>query len=83
MDPFQDAHRLELIDCADAAGHSDMAVRQIDVLLKRRPDDLELKKRRANILVRMHFEKSKDGVKRDDNTPSRYLAPKPKKGIRK
>ena len=83
MDPLQDAHRLELIDCADAAGHPDIAVRQIDVLLKRRPDDLELKKRRANILVRMHFEKSKEKPKREDNTPSRYLDSKQKKGKKK
>jgi tetratricopeptide (TPR) repeat protein len=73
LDPLHDAHRLELIDCADAAGHPDIAVRQIDVLLKRHPNDLELKKRRANILVRKHFEKVKSPSKRDDNTPSRYL----------
>jgi tetratricopeptide (TPR) repeat protein len=73
LDPLHDAHRLELIDCADAAGHPDIAVRQIDVLLKRHPDDLELKKRRANILVRMHFGKEKGKAERDDNTPSRYL----------
>ena len=73
LDPLHDAHRLELIDCADAAGHPDIAVRQIDVLLKRHPDDLELRKRRANILVRMHFGKEKGKAERDDNTPSRYL----------
>ncbi|MBR3820698.1 MAG: hypothetical protein IKJ37_03655 [Kiritimatiellae bacterium] len=73
MDPLQDAHRLELIDCADAAGHPDIAVRQIDVLLNRRPDDLELKKRKANILVRMHFDKAKSKPRKADNTPSRYL----------
>ena len=83
MDPLQDAHRLELIDCADAAGHPDIAVRQIDVLLKRRPDDLELKKRKANILVRMHFEKAKSKPKRDDNTPSRYLNEVKTKGKKK
>ena len=79
MDPLQDVHRLELVDCADAAGFPDIAVRQIDVLLKRRPDDLELKKRKANILVRMHFEKFKEKQQADDNTPSRYLEPKKKK----
>ena len=83
MDPLQDAHRLELIDCADAAGHPDIAVRQIDVLLKRRPDNLELKKRKANILVRMHFDKAKSKPKRDDNTPSRYLNELKTKGKRK
>jgi tetratricopeptide (TPR) repeat protein len=80
MDPLHDVHRIELIDCADAAGYSDIAVRNIDVLLKRRPDDLELKKRRANILVRMHLEKSERRKKRDSNTPSRYLNPRQKKG---
>ena len=83
MDPLQDAHRLELIDCADAAGHPDIAVRQIDVLLKRRPDDLELKKRKANILVRMHFDKAKSKPRKADNTPSRYLNEVKTKGKKK
>jgi tetratricopeptide (TPR) repeat protein len=80
MDPLQDVHRLEFVDCADAAGYPDIAVRQIDVLLKRHPDDLELKKRRANILVRMHFEKSRKKTRGENNTPSRYLDTKQKKG---
>ena len=83
MDPLMDAHRLELIDCADAAGHPDIAVRQIDVLLKRRPDDLELKKRRANILVRMHLERTKARQPKNDSTPSRYLDSPKAKGKRK
>lgn len=74
LDPLQDEHRLELIDCAEAGGHPDIAVRQIDVMLKRNPDDLELKKRRARILVQSYFDgKRKTGGEKDDNTPSRYL----------
>ena len=38
------------------------------------PDDLELKKRRARILVQSYFDgKRKTGGEKDDNTPSRYL----------
>ena len=74
LDPLQDEHRLELIDCAEAGGHPDIAVRQIDVMLKRNPDDLELKKRRARILVQSYFDgQRKTDGKRGDNTPSRYL----------
>lgn len=74
LDPLQDEHRLELIDCAEAGGHPDIAVRQIDVMLKRNPDDLELKKRRARILVQSYFDgQRKTDGKKDDNTPSRYL----------
>ena len=74
LDPLQDAHRLELIDSADAGGHPDVAVRQIDVLLKRHPDDLELKKRRTRILVQMHLdEQRRKQADRPDHSPSRYL----------
>jgi len=74
LDPLQDAHRLELIESADAGGHPDVAVRQIDVLLKRRPDDLELKKRRARILVQMHLDdRRKRNGDEPDHSPSRYL----------
>lgn len=74
LDPLQDAHRLELIDSADAGGHPDIAVRQIDVLLKRHPDDLELKKRRTRILVQMHLDSQrKKQENRPDHSPSRYL----------
>lgn len=83
LDPLHDAHRLELADCADAAGLPDVAVRQIDELLKRHPDDLELKKRKANILVRMHFEKKKSTPRQNDNTPSRYMERKGRKDKRK
>ena len=76
LDPLMDAHRLELIDCADAGGHPDIAVRQIDVLLKRHPDDMELKKRRARILVQMHLDdQRKKQESAPDATPSRYLNP--------
>ena len=74
LDPLQDAHRLELIDSADAGGHPDVAVRQIDVLLKRHPDDLELKKRRTRILVQMHLDEQRRKLTdRPDHSPSRYL----------
>ena len=82
LDPAQDEHRMELADCADAAGLHDVAIKQIDILLKKHPDDVELKKRRANILVRRHFEKTKEKPKRENNTPSRYLEKKAKKGKR-
>ena len=79
LDPLQDAHRLELIESAEAGGHPDIAVRQIDVLLKRHPGDLELKKRRARILVRLHLdEQRKRESAKPDNTPSRYLNPQTK-----
>ena len=79
LDPLQDAHRLELIDSADAGGHPEIAVRQIDVLLKRRPDNLELKKRRARILVQMHLdEQRKKQADPPDHSPSRYLDSKAK-----
>ena len=83
MDPLQDAHRLELIDCADAAGYPDVAVRHIDVLLKRNPDDLALKKRRANILVRKHLERAGSKPGKDNNTPSRYIDSIKKRGKKK
>ena len=74
LDPLQDAHRLELIDSADAGGHPDVAVRQLDVLLKRHPDDLELKKRRTRILVQMHLDgQRRKQADRPDHSPSRYL----------
>lgn len=73
LDPLQDAHRLELIDSADAGGHPDIAVRQIDVLLKRRPGDMELKKRRARILVQMHLDDQRKRQQTNNHSPSRYL----------
>jgi tetratricopeptide (TPR) repeat protein len=83
MEPGREAHRMELIDCADAAGCYDVALREINFLLKLRPDDLELKKRRANILVRMHIDRNKPRERRVDNTPSRYLDAAKGKGTKK
>ena len=83
MEPGREAHRMELIDCADAAGCYDVALREINFLLNRRPDDLELKKRRANILVRMHIDRNKPRERRVDNTPSRYLDAAKGKGKKK
>ncbi len=83
MDPLHDGHRIELIDCVDAAGHLDIAVRHIDILLKRHPDNLELKKRRANVMVRMHLERGKSHSDKENNTPSRYLDTDKRKGKRK
>ena len=51
MDPMNDEHRLELIECASAAGNNDLAINQLEVLIKRHPDDVTLKQRRAKILV--------------------------------
>ena len=79
LDPLQDAHRLELIDSADAGGYPDIAVRQIDVMLKRYPDDPELKKRRTRILVQMHLDaQRKKQEMKPDHSPSRYLDEKQK-----
>ncbi len=75
LDPLRDEHRLELVDCAEAGGHPDIAVRQIDVLLRRHPDDLELKKRRARILVQSYLDGKRNGGggRGGDASPSRYL----------
>ena len=51
LDPLNDEHRLELIECASAAGKNDVALNQLDVLIKRHPNDVTLKQRRAKILV--------------------------------
>ena len=51
MDPRNDEHRLELVECASAAGKNDVALNQLDVLIKRHPNDVTLKQRRAKILV--------------------------------
>ena len=83
LDPQQEAHRLELIDSADAGGLPEVAVQQIDELLKRRPDDPELKKRRVRILVQKQLQEWRrrtEGV--PDHSPSRYLDAT-KKGQRK
>lgn len=51
MDPLNDEHRLELVECASAAGNNDVALNQLEVLIKRHPEDVTLKQRRAKILV--------------------------------
>jgi hypothetical protein len=74
LDPLHDAHRMELIDCAEAGGHADIAVRQLDVLLKRHPGDIELKKRRAQILVKQHLDRQrKIAEEKAQTSPARYL----------
>lgn len=79
LDPLEDSHRMELIDCAETGGHPDIAVRQIDVLLKRHPDSLELKKRRARILVQTYLDGQKRREKgQEDRSPSRYMDNKAK-----
>ena len=50
MDPRTDEHRLELVECCAASHREDMACRQLDVLMKRHPDDPALKMRAARLL---------------------------------
>ncbi len=59
LDPLLDAHRLEMIECAAAGGFEDVAVRQLDVLIKRHPEDAELKKRKAKIILHKHLEEQR------------------------
>lgn len=51
MDPLTDEHRLELVECCAASHREDMACRQLDVLMKRHPDDPALKMRAARLLA--------------------------------
>ncbi len=50
LDPETDAHRLELVECCAASGHEYDAVRVLDVLILRHPDDPALKLRAAKLL---------------------------------
>ncbi len=50
LDPETDAHRMELVECCAASDHVDEAVRMLDVLMKRRPDDPALKLRAAKLM---------------------------------
>lgn len=59
LDPLLDAHRLEMVECAAASGMEDLAVRQLDVLIKRHPEDKELAKRKAKIILHKHLEEQK------------------------
>ena len=51
MDPRTDEHRYELVECCAASHKEDMACRQLDVLMKRHPDDPALKMRAARLLA--------------------------------
>ena len=50
LDPETDAHHLELVECCAASGHEDAAVRTLDVLIKRHPEDPALKLRAAKLM---------------------------------
>lgn len=50
LDPETDAHRIELVECCAASGHEDVAVRHLDVLIRKHPDDPALKLRAAKLL---------------------------------
>ncbi len=51
MAPRVDEHRLELIECCAASHHEDIACRQLDVLIKRHPEDPSYKIRAARLLA--------------------------------
>ena len=50
MDPRTDEHRIELVECCAASHKEDMACRQLEVLMKRHPEDPALKMRAARLL---------------------------------
>ncbi len=50
LDPLTDDHRYELIETCAASGHEDIACRQLDVLMKRKPEDPDLRLRAAKLL---------------------------------
>lgn len=58
MDPRNEEHRLELIECASAAGNNELALGHLDILIKRHPDDVSLKQRRAKILVHSYVKEA-------------------------
>ena len=51
MDPLTDEHRYEMVETCAASGLEDVAVRQLDVLMKRHPGDPALKLRTARLLA--------------------------------
>ena len=51
MDPRNDEHRLEFVECAAASGHEDAASRQMEVLMAHNPGDHRLKIRAAKLLA--------------------------------
>lgn len=63
-DPENDDHRLEFIECAAAAGMTDLAVEQIDFLIKRHPNDQNLKLRKTHLLVN-RFVKERDAQRKE------------------
>ena len=50
LDPATDEHRVEMVECCAASGHEDVAVRELEVLMKRHPDDPALKLRAAKLM---------------------------------
>ncbi|MBQ4200256.1 MAG: hypothetical protein II649_10300 [Kiritimatiellae bacterium] len=50
LDPLTDKHRHELVNACAASGHADIACRQLDVLMKRKPEDPDLCLRAARLL---------------------------------
>ena len=51
MDPLTDEHRYEMVETCAASGLEDVATRQLEVLMKRHPDDPTLKLRAARLLA--------------------------------
>lgn len=51
MDPLTDEHRYEMIETCAASGLEDVATRQVEVLIKRHPEDPALKLRAARLLA--------------------------------
>ncbi len=51
MDPLTDEHRYEMVETCAASGLEDVATRQLEVLMKRHPDDPALKLRTARLLA--------------------------------
>ena len=51
MDPLTDEHRYEMVETCAASGFEDVATHQLEVLMKRHPDDPALKLRTARLLA--------------------------------
>ena len=51
MDPLTDEHRYEMVETCAASGLEDVATRQLEVLMKRQPEDPALKLRAARLLA--------------------------------
>ncbi len=50
LDPHTDEHRMEMIETAAASKHEDVAVRQLEVLMKKYPNDPRFMMRAAKLL---------------------------------